>query len=399
MQGGVVTGGWPKLGDLVAQNKRVIVLWGKKLYYHIFRKAKKVDGFRNHHIWMQKYWAETYGSAYTSMYPNQFGNYLEHFCEDGKRFDKGQPMLLADAYLTISAKRGPFSICNKDLAGDVNPVLLDYKNMHTNPIVQMQSNCWKKQKQVSLLSMDYTMYFPYHLDRMARKLNERNFVEYGWVGGKMTVSGAQAKKTEADLKALIAKLGGVDPGRITVEKKDTVATARLLQGNRSRRMADLASGSATVHFSILAPAIHPLMDPSNTEVLAKVKEAAKAEAEVDSVSAVCRDPGLLASGARTPAALQESFDEGAELTFTCSPPKSAMHGTAKRVCGPDGLFDGIQPNCKEAWTKRVRLMPFWAKVLLVALLCLCILGCLGGCILLCVKKCMSSRYSKIQDES
>jgi len=393
MKTGELTHGWPKLGHLVSTNKRMLLLWGKTMYYRIYKKDDTVPGFRDQHIWFQRNWATTYGSDYKTMMPAQLSDKLEHFCDviDKKKyFNKHQYMILVDGYLTISPTRPSWSFCNKDLAGDVNVDLLAYDHLESNPLLLMQDNCWKKEKQVSLLAVDFTEYFPQRLDRMGTALNEKNFARFGWIGGKMSVSGAVAGKTEPELQALIAKLGGVGNDRITVDKKETIATGRRLQGaNRS------LAASALVHFSVGAPAVDALKHSANVDVLKKIKTASAGEAGVDSVTAECRDPGVSTSTTRD-APVRDYFDEGHTIHFTC---KTGLvpHGSLTRTCGPDGLFTGIQPHCLEAWTKKVRLWPLWLKIFLIILAVLAILCCCGGLIFLCCRMCKKRGYTKVEN--
>lgn len=390
MEGGKLTGRWPKLGDLVKTNKRVIVLWGKALYYHVFKHDQKVGGgFRNKHIWFEKYWAMTYGSMYHTLMPAGLEDRLEHFCDDvtdKKTFNKEQPMILVDAYLTISAKRPSFSYCNLDLAGDVNPQLLEEEELEKNPLVVMQKNCWAKGKQVSMISMDFPMYFPLQLDRLGQRLNELNVARYGSLHGKMKVKGDM---TTADAKKLLIKMCGDGcEERIKVEGADDekVATERRLDDGR--RLA-----SNEIKFSVKAPDDEPLKAKSNTDIIAAMREAAKSEADVDSLGAVCPDPGQAQKATRSPAAAQE-FVEGSSVTFTCNTGLVA-HGSLKRTCRADGIFSGVQPRCDEAWTAQTRLMPPWVKILLIVLSILAFLLCIGGLVFLCIRR---RGYKKL-DES
>jgi len=381
---GVPPNGWPTLKELVDTNKRVAVLWGKRMYMQIYKKDKKEPGFRDQHIWFEKTWTMTYTEAYSHLKPDQLKDQLEHFCDDptdDKKFSKKQPLIMADVYLTIDPiGRKSLSFCNKDMAGDVNPVILEDHKITGQPLLTMQANCWKKGKQVSIISADYAEYFPEHLDTIARALNTRNFARYGWIGGKITHS------SKEKVKSLLAKLGGLsDDKRITVDKTEK-ATAVT-----SRRLA----AAEVVHFSILAPE-DALDHSSNSEVLQKMKKAAKSEKDVDSIIAVCRDPGIPETTTRD-LPLADEFDEGTMLTFKCKA-ELVVHGDLERTCGPDGIFTGIQPQCLEWWTKAWRLWPWWAKALIITLPVLCVLCCCAGIIFLLVKRCGKGKnYEKIDE--
>lgn len=382
---------WPTLGTMVKQNKRIVVLWGRMLWFAMFSidKEDPNSGYMKQYLRSEDTWTNMWKGEYSEWDVEELKEYMVSYCE--KSYST-QPLVIADAYLGIGNRGDKFnSFCNEDLAFEVNPEVLTNDHPSDSPLIEMQKRCWNKGRHVSMVMMDYAAQFGVHLGTMALAMNERNFARYGWVGGvaelgpKLSNFRGDGKEAESkdlsedDFRDLLALAGSVKPARISIDAVE--------QLSRSWR----------VYFTVRATAGKALAETPNRAVLASLK-ASVARGGVGGVRAVraeCGDPGHPVHGVRVPDA-ELGFLEGAVVTYTCDFGYAA-YGHVRRTCGDDGLFTGLQPMCELEILHRWKRTPLWAKITGGAAL-VATLACLAAVcpkLYRCLKRCVQMEAFRI----